>query len=172
LPVILARIDDRLIHGQVTVAWGSWLEPDRIILVNDEVATTQWRRDLYAEADSLGAAVSVLTADEFLARYEEGCWRNERIILIVESAADMRDLIDGGFDIDEVNVGGMHFSQGKREILSYVYVDEDDVRSMLEIAERGVRLTAQDVPQSQSIDLGDALRNLGNATDREGEEPR
>ena len=153
MPVILARIDDRLIHGQVTVAWGGWLEPDRMILVNDEVATSEWRRDLYADADSLGAAVSVLTRDAFVAEYRKGTWSTERVILIVETPADMLELLRGGLDVDEVNVGGMHFSPGKREVLSYVYVDADDVRAMRKIVERGVALRAQDVPQTQPVDL-------------------
>jgi len=157
LPVILARIDDRLIHGQVTVAWGGWLEPDRMILVNDEIATTEWRRDLYAEADSLGAAVSVLTKDAFLEENVRGVWDDERVVLIVETPSDMFDLIAGGLSLEEVNVGGMHFSPGKREVLSYVYVDDADVLAMREIVARGVRLSAQDVPATQSVDLADAL---------------
>jgi len=157
LPVILARIDDRLIHGQVTVAWGGWLEPDRMILVNDEIATTEWRRDLYAEADSLGAAVSVLTKDAFLEENVRGVWDDERVVLIVETPSDMLDLIAGGLSLEQVNVGGMHFSPGKREVLSYVYVDDADVLAMREIVARGVRLSAQDVPATQSVDLADAL---------------
>ena len=157
MPVILARIDDRLIHGQVTVAWGGWLEPDRMILVNDEIATTEWRRDLYAEADSLGAAVSVLTKDAFLEENVRGVWDDERVVLIVETPSDMFDLIAGGLSLEEVNVGGMHFSPGKREVLSYVYVDDADVLAMREIVARGVRLSAQDVPATQSVDLADAL---------------
>ena len=157
MPVILARIDDRLIHGQVTVAWGGWLEPDRMILVNDEIATTEWRRDLYAEADSLGAAVSVLTKDAFLEENVRGVWDDERVVLIVETPSDMLDLIAGGLSLEQVNVGGMHFSPGKREVLSYVYVDDADVLAMREIVARGVRLSAQDVPATQSVDLADAL---------------
>jgi mannose/fructose/N-acetylgalactosamine-specific phosphotransferase system component IIB len=157
LPVILARIDDRLIHGQVTVAWGGWLEPDRMILVNDEIATSEWRRELYAEADSLGAAVSVLTKSDFLKELEKGRWDDERVILIVESPADMLDLIVGGLVIESVNVGGMHFSPGRREVLSYVYVNDEDIAAMRSIVERGVGLTAQDVPQTQPVDLRKAL---------------
>ncbi|MBD3368200.1 MAG: hypothetical protein GF405_08540 [Candidatus Eisenbacteria bacterium] len=162
VPVILARIDDRLIHGQVTVAWGGWLEPDRMVLVNDEVATTEWRRELYAEADSLGAAVSVMTKAEFLEAASAGRWASQRVIVIVETPADMRDLIEGGFRPETVNVGGMHFSPGKREILSYVYVDDVDVEAMQKIIEEGVELTAQDVPQSQPVDMARMLSDASS----------
>ena len=123
---VLVRIDDRLIHGQVTVAWGTWLKCDRIILVNDEVARTPWKRDLYADADSLGTVVSVLAVDDFLRGVEADAWAEERALVVVESPRDLAELLKGGLRIDEANIGGMHHAPGKRELLPYVYVDDDD----------------------------------------------
>ena len=154
---VLVRIDDRLIHGQVTVAWGTWLECDRIILVNEEVARTPWKRDLYAGSDSLGTAVTVLSGADFLAGVEGDAWANDRAIVVVESPRDLAALLRGGLSIEEANVGGMHHAPGKREILPYVYVDDGDVEAMLEIIELGVRLTARDVPQTAPVDLGELL---------------
>lgn len=154
---ILVRIDDRLIHGQVSVAWGTWLECDRIILVNDEVARTPWKRDLYAGTDTLGTAVSVLAGDDFLKGVGADTWACERAIVVVESPRDLAGLLKGGLRIEEANVGGMHHAPGKREVLPYVYVDDDDVSAMREIVELGVRLTARDVPQAASVDVGELL---------------
>jgi len=147
------RIDDRLIHGQVTVAWGTWLEPDRIVLANDEVAGTPWRRDLYAGFDTLGAAVSVVAVDALAAAMADGRWDGERMILIVESPTDLLRLIEQGVPVPAANVGGMHFAPGKRELLPYVYVDDGDIRAMRAIVGRGTSLFAQDVPQSGQVDL-------------------
>ena len=154
---VLVRIDDRLIHGQVTVAWGTWLKCDRIILVNDEVARTPWKRDLYAETDSLGTAVTVLAADDFLRGVEADAWARERALVVVESPRDLAELVSGGLRIDEANVGGMHHAPGKRELLPYVYVDDEDVDAMREIVGLGIRLEARDVPQATSIDVGKLL---------------
>jgi mannose/fructose/N-acetylgalactosamine-specific phosphotransferase system component IIB len=154
---VLVRIDDRLIHGQVTVAWGTWLKCDRIILVNDEVARTPWKRDLYADTDSLGTAVSVLAADEFLEGFRAGIWADERVIVVLESPRDLAELIKEGFRIAEANVGGMHHVPGKRELLPYVYVDDDDLEAMREIAGMGVRLEAKDVPQAAGVDIAGLL---------------
>jgi PTS system mannose-specific IIB component len=154
---VLVRIDDRLIHGQVSVAWGTWLECDRIILVNDEVARTPWKRDLYAETDTLGTPVSILDSRDFLKGCEGDAWARERVIVVLESPRDLAKLLRAGFRIGEVNVGGMHHAPGKRELLPYVYVDDDDVEAMREIALEGVRLEARDVPQAASIDVGKLL---------------
>ena len=159
-PFVLVRIDDRLIHGQVTVAWGTWLEPDRIVLANDEVAATPWRRELYADSDTLGAAVSVVSLADFCAAVREQRWKGERLIVVVESPTDLLALMDGRVAVPSANVGGMHFAAGKRELLPYVYVDDNDVAAMKTIASRGTGLSAQDVPQTSPVDLVPILAEL------------
>jgi mannose/fructose/N-acetylgalactosamine-specific phosphotransferase system component IIB len=154
---VLVRIDDRLVHGQVTVAWGTWLECDRIILVNDEVAETPWKRDLYDGSDTLGTAVTVLSSAGFLKEVGAGAWACERAIVVVASPADLAGLLKGGLSIEEANVGGMHHAPGKREVLPYVYVDDADVEALREIAGQGVRLTARDVPQATPVDVAELL---------------
>ncbi len=160
MPFVLVRIDDRLIHGQVTVAWGSWLNPDVIVLVNDEVASTEWKRELYSTTDAMGTRIDVLGTDSFLDHLAKAGWENEDAILVVNSAADLLLLLRRGLSAERINIGGMHFTDGKREVLEYVYVDDDDVRDLLDIAELGVALEARDVPQSEPVDLVPRLLEL------------
>lgn len=150
---VLFRIDDRLIHGQVTVAWGAWLSPDRIVLVNDEVAGVEWKRNVYSTTDSMGAAISVLAVADFAAEAIAGSWRDERVLVVVESPGDLLRLVRAGVVVGEANVGGMHFSEGKRELLPYVYVDDADVEAMSELRRLGTRLEARDVPQAPAVDV-------------------
>jgi mannose/fructose/N-acetylgalactosamine-specific phosphotransferase system component IIB len=157
MPFTLVRVDDRLIHGQVTVAWGSWLNPERIVLVNDEVAGCDWRCELYAENDALGVPITILTREAFKEALAAGEWDSERDFLIVESPADLLDLIVGGLDVPEANVGGMHHAEGKRELLPYVFVDDGDIDAMKEIIRLGTRLEARDVPQAQRVDVAALL---------------
>ena len=161
MPFVLVRVDDRLIHGQVTVAWGAWLSPERIVLVNDEVVCCDWRCALYAETDSMGVPVSVVNGEEFAEGLRAGKWDDERSLLIVESPRDLLSLIRSGFDVPEANIGGMHYAEGKRELLPYVFVDDEDVAAMKEIMAGGTSLTARDVPQAQSQDLAVLLRTHG-----------
>ena len=162
MPIVLVRIDDRLIHGQVAVAWGSCLLIDRIVLVNDDVARTEWKRALYAGGDAMGAAISVLDGDGFAGALDEDVWKNERVIVVVGSPCDALGLLERGLSVGILNVGGMHHSEGKREILPYVYVDERSTRDLLAIAARGVVLEARDVPQADSVDLVPLLEKFGD----------
>lgn len=157
---VLVRVDDRLIHGQVTVAWGAWLSPERIVLVNDEVACCDWRCDLYTDTDAMGVRVSIVTRESFADGLKAGTWDGERTFVIVESPRDLLALIRSGLKVPEANIGGMHHAEGKRELLPYVFVDDKDVAVMKEIMAAGTGLKARDVPQAQPQDLAVLLRAL------------
>lgn len=161
MPVVLFRVDDRLIHGQVTVAWGAWLSPDRIVLVNDDVAGTDWKREMYSATDSMGVAVSILSTAEFVRASTEGRWENERVLTVVEGPGDLLEIVRAGVKVEEANIGGMHHAEGKHELLPYVYVDDADVAALREISDRGIRLDARDVPQARSVDLSRLLDAQG-----------
>ena len=158
---VLVRVDDRLIHGQVMVAWGASLSPECMVLVNDEVCCCDWRCALYAETDSMGVPVSIVTCEGFAEGLKAAKWDDERAFVIVESPRDLLTIIKSGLDVPEANIGGMHHSEGKRELLPYVFVDDDDVAAMKEIMAGGTSLTARDVPQAQPQDLAVLLRALG-----------
>lgn len=160
MPFELVRIDDRLIHGQVTVAWGSFLNPELIILVNDEVAACDWRCGLYEEPDPLGVKIVIFSVDAFSKALAERALGNERAFLIVESARDLLRLIEAGFRVPVANVGGMHHSEGKRELLPYVFVDDGDVASLRAIIASGTKLEARDVPSASSVDVEELLARL------------
>ncbi|MBD3348194.1 MAG: hypothetical protein GF400_03225 [Candidatus Eisenbacteria bacterium] len=161
MPVVLFRVDDRLIHGQVAVAWGSWLKPDRIVLVNDDVARSEWKREMYTSTSSMGMAMDVTTVDEFARRAVAGDWTDERVIAVFETPADLLAATEAGVAVPEANIGGMHHAEGKREILPYVYVDDADIRALRALANRGTRLEARDVPNAPSVALTDRLPEAG-----------
>ena len=161
MPFVLVRVDDRLIHGQVTVAWGAWLSPERIVLVNDEVADCDWRCDLYSDTDAMGVGVSIVTRGGFAAGLKDGTWDDERTFVLVETPGDLLALIRSGLEVPEANIGGMHHAEGKRELLPYVFVDDEDVAAMRAIMAVGTKLTARDVPQAQPQDLAALLSERG-----------
>jgi len=166
MPLVLARIDDRFIHGQVTVGWSRKLQPDRIVLCDDRIAADPWQSRVYASAVPPQMQVSVLDVDS-TARFlsgAAGAGPEEDIILLVGSPAGMSELRTRGLPIAEVNVGGMHYMKGKRELLEFVYVDKRDLRALLELHAGGTRLVAQTVPGAKALELDiDQLAEMENA---------
>ena len=154
MPFVLVRIDDRLIHGQVVMGWGHALSPDRIILYHGEIARNPWERKLCecSYADS-GVRVCVCSLEQSLQYFQSEEFAREKTILLVESPKDLLHLLACGIQISAVNVGGMHFREGKVKLNSYIYVDAEDIEFFRRISERGIKIEGQDVPTAKKVDV-------------------
>jgi PTS system mannose-specific IIB component/fructoselysine and glucoselysine-specific PTS system IIB component len=145
---VLHRIDDRLIHGQVLVAWGARLDPVRIWVVDDGVAASEWERDLFRDV-APGIEVRVATVAEAVAAYAEETEARGAAFLIVRDLATARRLVDAGARVREWNVGGLHYAPGKDKVNDYVYLDTADRADARALLLAGVGLVVQDVPASR-----------------------
>ena len=113
MPVVLARVDDRLIHGQVTVGWSERLRPDRIVLANNAIAADPWQSRVYASSVPPSIAVSVVSLARAAAALRSAEAPAERVILLTGTPAEMSDLAHLGAPLPGVNLGGMHFGTGQ-----------------------------------------------------------
>jgi len=145
---VLHRIDDRLIHGQVLVAWGARLDPARIWVVDDGVAASEWERELFRDA-APGIEVKVAgVAEAALAHAAESEARGAAFLL-VRDLATARRLVEAGAVVREWNVGGLHYAPGKERVNDYVYLDAADRADARALLLVGVGLVVQDVPASR-----------------------
>ena len=151
--IVLFRVDDRLIHGQVVLGWGSVLKPDRIVLADDEVASNEWERNLYASAAPPEIKVSILPLTEAAAQLKRGVFDAEKVILLVKHPRSVLSLMDLGLPVSEVNVGGLHYREGREKILENVYLDAEERSIMRELVKRGVTLDGRALPSSQAVTL-------------------
>jgi len=142
---LLQRVDDRLIHGQVVVAWGGRLHPARIWVVDERAASDPWEKDLLASA-APGAEVRVVTVATMAA-----AWRGEAeapggAFLLVRDLGVALTLVEAGAAIERLNLGGLHYAPGKTKVNEYIYLDEADRARARALLARGVALEVQDVP--------------------------
>lgn len=151
--LVLFRIDDRLIHGQVILGWGSVLKPDRVVVADDEIAASEWERDLYAAAAPPEMRVSILSLTEAAAQLKGGIFKKEKVILLVKRPKSVLALMDLGFRVNEVNVGGLHYREGREKVIESVYLDADERAVMRELAKRGVALDGRALPGSPAVKL-------------------
>lgn len=153
MPLLLARIDDRLIHGQVVYGWGAPLRPTWIGIVSDSLRRDPDRAALYLFAAPEGARAVVLSVSEALEPATLAAVEAERSFLLFPGPDEPLRLREGGFPIQELNVGGLHHAEGKRAVLPFVYLDSKDENALRRLAEMGVRLTAQDLPTNPAYPL-------------------
>jgi PTS system mannose-specific IIB component/fructoselysine and glucoselysine-specific PTS system IIB component len=145
---VLQRIDDRLIHGQVLIAWGSRLAPARIYVVDDGVAATPWERDLFREA-APGIEVRVTTVAEAAAAHGTEATADGAAFLLVRDLATARRLVEAGATPGDWNVGGLHYAPGKDKVNDYVYLDAADRADARALTAAGATLVVQDVPSTR-----------------------
>ncbi len=145
---VLHRIDDRLIHGQVLVAWGARLDPARIWVVDDGVAASDWEGALFRES-APGIDVRVMTVAEAAAGHAAEALATGATFLLVRDLATARRLAESGASVREWNVGGLHYAPGKEKVNDYVYLDTADRADARVLLLTGATLAVQDVPASE-----------------------
>lgn len=158
MALVLCRVDDRLVHGQVVIGWGRPLGARGIILVDDVVATSSWEQDLYRMAAPEGVELIFATTAQAVERLPEWHADPRPLILLTGDLTTMVALQreQPGL-ITRVNLGGIHHRPGREERLRYLYLDEAELAQVDLLRSRGTVVTAQDLPTTVAVDAG-ALR--------------
>jgi mannose/fructose/N-acetylgalactosamine-specific phosphotransferase system component IIB len=153
--VLLYRVDDRLIHGQVVLGWGRRLGPERLLVVDDRIARDGWERELLEAAAPPETPVSFLTVAE-ASRALSADEDPRSAFVLLESAATAVALAEAGFLVPVLNLGGVH-DPGGRSVTPYLYLAEEDLDALRRLAARGVEIYAQDVPDGRRVDAATFL---------------
>jgi mannose/fructose/N-acetylgalactosamine-specific phosphotransferase system component IIB len=154
MPIVLSRVDDRLVHGQVVIGWGRPLGAEFIVLVDAGVAASPWEQDLYRMALPAGLDILFMTAADassHLGEWQAGERRGVLLTGDIETMAELHRAAPG--IVRRINLGGVHHRPGRRERLPYLYLTEDEVRSLVALEASGAEVTAQDLPTSPAVAL-------------------
>lgn len=158
MPIVLLRVDERLIHGQVVVGWGGPLHADRIVVVDDDIAASPWEQELYClgvPPEMEASFVSVADARPQLADWRGG---SRRVIVLVRDVGTALRLADGRLlDGEEVNLGGIHHADGRERVLPYLHLSDGDRGTLRRIAETGAQVSARDLPAGRRVPLQELL---------------
>lgn len=143
--IVLARIDNRLIHGQVATQWTGSVGANLILVANDEVAGNTMRQHLMDMAAPQGVATRYFSLQKTIDVIHKAAAR-QHIFLVLETPEDALKLVEGGVPIKVLNIGNMHMSEGKRQVATSVAVDDADVVAFKKLVDLGVKLSIQRVP--------------------------
>jgi PTS system N-acetylgalactosamine-specific IIB component len=144
--ILLTRIDNRLVHGQVATQWNSTIGANLILVANDKVADDPTQQGLMDMAAPTGVAMRYFSIQKTIDVIGQAA-DNQKIFIIVRDPIDVLKLVEGGVPITKVNVGNMHMAEGKRQVATTVAVDDADVAAFKKMQELGVELFIQRVPQ-------------------------
>ncbi|MBB6696563.1 PTS galactosamine transporter subunit IIB [Clostridium algidicarnis] len=144
--ILLTRIDNRLVHGQVGVTWTTSIGANLLVVVDDIAAQDKIQQQLMTmTAESSGVGIRFFSIEKTIKVISKAA-PSQKIFLICKTPETVRKLIDGGVELKKVNVGNMHFSDGKRQITKKVFVDDKDLEDLKYIQSKGVEVYIQDTP--------------------------
>lgn len=150
--IVLTRIDNRLIHGQVATQWTNSIGANLLLVANDKVAGDKMRQNLMDMAAPTGVATRYFTIQKTIDIIGKAADR-QKIFIIAETPQDVLKLVEGGVPIKKVNIGNMHMAEGKRQVAKVVAVDDDDVETFKKLQDKGIELEIRRVPTESSEDV-------------------
>jgi PTS system mannose-specific IIB component len=155
-----ARIDDRLIHGQVVTAWLQFIgRCDEILICDDKARKDQFLQQVLRMTAPPGMPIRVLSVEETLADFPARANDPRRILLLARGPAPFLRLIRGGVRIPYLNLGGMGAGPGRRNLHRSVSVSNEDLDVFQQIQNAGVRIEVKMVPSDRGIDLSHIIRS-------------
>lgn len=146
IKIAFARIDTRLLHGQVATTVTKMVQPDRIIVCSDAVAHDDLRKSMIEQAAPPGVKAHVVPISKIIQVSKDPRFGDTKAMLLFETPQDLLRALEGGVDIKEVNLGSMAHSVGKVVVTNAVAMDMEDVKCLEKIASMGVKFDVRKVP--------------------------
>jgi len=156
--IVFARIDDRLIHGQVVEGWVNFLKATCIVVADDAVASNPLQRSIMELSVPQGLKVLIGRVEEVCTTLRTGLFDAERVLLLFSAPADVLRALRSGLGCPALNIGGMHYIPGKRKLMDVLAVDDIDLEALKDLSAMGIKIDVQTVPTQKSQPLEKVFR--------------
>lgn len=164
---VLARIDSRLLHGQVATAWSKTVAPTRIIVVSDNVAKDDLRKQLIIQAAPVGVHAHVVPINQMIKiAKDDKHFGGERALLLFETPQDVERAVDGGVPLKTINVGSMAHSVGKVQPNKVLAFDQNDIDTFKKLESQGVKFDVRKVPTDSEDNLDNIMKKAQAELDK------
>lgn len=158
--IVLSRIDSRLIHGQVITKWLKRVDANRIIIIDDNLAEDKFMLDVYTMAAPPNVKVQILTIDTFIKDWGTNKYGEDKILLLFKDVDHVYNLFNEGFDIKELQVGGLGSGPDRVSVYKNISFNAKDVEQLEELSKKGLTIYLQPVPEDKSRTFEESIRKL------------
>lgn len=155
---VLARVDTRLLHGQVATGWTHTTQPNRIIVVSDTVCHDKLRTSMIKQAAPNGVRVSVAPIKNMAKANNDPRFGDTRAMLLFESVEDALAAVKAGVEVKEINLGSSAYKEGKVNVTKALSFDQTDVDSIKELQSMGVKFDVRGVPADSPANIDDLIK--------------
>ncbi|KAA9001259.1 PTS sugar transporter subunit IIB [Affinibrenneria salicis] len=158
MSVVLARIDQRLIHGIVVTQWAGFTKAKRLMVVDDHVSRDDTQKSVMKMSKPAGTNMSIIDTDTAITNFNAGKYDDHSVFLIVSEPETLLKLVEGGVKIPKVNVGIIFDGEGKTTLKKMVSVNKKESDDLKHLAEKGIPVTFHFVPGDAEEPLGTYIK--------------
>jgi len=149
--LLLARIDDRLIHGQVMTAWMKVMPAKKIIIVDNKAAKDDFMINVLELAAPSGVKVEVLNEEKAIESLKKGL--SVPTIMLAKSPYAYKALVDRGININHINIGGMGMNNGRKTLFKNIAVTDEERDVLKDFISKGIEVKIQIIPAERVVDV-------------------
>jgi mannose/fructose/N-acetylgalactosamine-specific phosphotransferase system component IIB len=162
MSIVLARIDSRLVHGQVLEAWVPYVDADCIVVANDDVAGTSFQCMVMQAAVPSSIKLIIGTLEETASILRSADLLKKRVLLLFASSGDALKACQLGVSFKKLNLGNMHSSTGKDRYTCTIALDQKDIDKLQQVEDQGVTIVSQCVPADREQSWHKLIRSGGH----------
>lgn len=165
MPIKVIRIDDRLIHGQIVQGWLKTIQIDKILVVSDEVAKDEMQMVLLSMAVPNTTKLVIKNIKDASFDISNNVYEKDNLMILFSNPQDIVKMLDNGIKFNSINIGGMHFAHGKKQLLPNLSVDKNDIEAFIKLIKLEIELETRALPQDERHnamnDIKQEAQNLG-----------
>lgn len=155
--IVVARIDDRLVHGIVVTQWASSTNAQRIMVIDDEVAKDETRKAAMRLSKPAGVGMSLIDTETALTNFAAGRYDTHNVLLVVNNIEVLLKLAKSGVDIPKVNIGIMLDREDRTKYEKSFAASDEELQELKELSDMGIPVTFQFTPSDREIPLSEYL---------------
>lgn len=146
MKLVLTRIDNRLIHGQVLEAWVPFVRADCIVVANDDIAGNQLKKMMMRASVPSQIRVEIGTVAESVALLNSPHLSRCRVLLLFGTTSDAVSAYRGGLVYDQLNLGNLHADKGKARFSCTLFLNPADLDDLELLDQAGVKISSRCIP--------------------------
>ncbi len=151
--ILVARIDDRLIHGQIVTAWIKSYPITNILIIAEDLANNQLMQRIYKSVAPEGIEVTVVNNQDALNYLNETEGKAENLMLLVKKPDVFEFLLEAGVPLTKIILGGMGSKPGRETLIRNISANEAERESFRRLIQKGVKVVYQMVPVDKEVEI-------------------
>lgn len=158
MELVCIRIDERLIHAQVTLSWINELKPDRIVIVDDNILADDFQRTALKLSCPKNIKMTMLESQNWVSRLTENFFQDEKVFLLCKGIKAIKRMAMYGYIPDEVIIGNLHYlEEDKINLNEHISISPEQKNNLINLHEKGINFYYQALPQDTKVDIIDLL---------------